>query len=80
MNPNIITEEGLAFLNLALDVLIFKVRLSYPIKVIISEVQILLRFNIFQFVGTHYRKKVGGAMGSPLTCLWAILTFLQWRF
>ena len=73
LNTN--TEEGLIFLKIALDNLIFKVDSSWPRKEIINAIKLLLRFNVFQFGGACYRQKEGRAMGIPFTCLWYMSTF-----
>ena len=69
MYPNINAEEGLTFLTLASNNLIFKVQPNWPRREIISAMQLSLRFNVFQFGDTYYRQKEGGVMGSPFTCL-----------
>ena len=54
MCPNINTEEGLAFLTIVLDNLMFKVEPNWPRTEIINATKLLLRFNVFQFRGTYY--------------------------
>ena len=59
MCQNISIEEGLVFLTLALDTLIFKARPIWPREDVILAIKMLLRFKIFQFGYTYYRKKEG---------------------
>ena len=75
IHPNINTEEGLTFLTLALNNLMFKVNHNLPRKETITTIKLLLRFNVFQFEDAYYRRKEGEEMGSPFTCLWEFLTF-----
>ena len=75
MCPNTNKEEGLTFLTIALDNLIFRVDSRWPRKEIINDIKLLLRFNVFQFGDTCYRQKEGGEMGSTFACLWKTLTF-----
>ena len=74
MHPNINTEEGLTFLTLSLDDLMFKAEPNWPKSEIVTATKLLLRFNSFQFGDTCYRKKEGREMGSNFTCIWSILT------
>ena len=62
MCPNINAEEGLIFLTLALDNMIFKVGPIRPRKEIINAIKLLLRCNVFQFGDVHHRQKEVGAM------------------
>ena len=75
MHPNMSIEEGLTFLKIELNKLIFKADRNRPRKEIINTIKLLLWFNVFQFGDTCYRQKEGGAMDSPFTFLWSILTF-----
>ena len=56
MCPNINIEEGLMFLTIALDNLIFKVEPDWPRREIINDIKLLLRFNVFQFGDTFCRQ------------------------
>ena len=56
MCPNMKTEELLMFLTLALNNLIFKVEPNWPRTDVINAIKLLLRFNVFQFECTCYRK------------------------
>ena len=67
MCPNINTEEGLMFLTISLDNLIFKVDSSWPRKEIINTTKMFLRFNVYQFGNTCYRQKEGGEIASPFS-------------
>ena len=57
MCPNINTEEGLTFLTIDIDNLIFKVKPDWPRKETITVLKSLLRFNVFQFGDAYYGKK-----------------------
>ena len=57
MCPNINTEEGLVFLTIALENLIFKVESGWPRKENINAIKLLLRCNAFQFGDMYYRQK-----------------------
>ena len=57
MCPNINTEEGLMFLKIAPDNLIFKVEPDWSRKVIINAIKLLLLYNVFHFGDTFCRKK-----------------------
>ena len=57
IHPNINIEEGLMFLTIALDNLIFKIGLNWSRTEIVNAMKSLLRFNMFQFGDTHCRQK-----------------------
>ena len=49
MQPNANTEEGLTYLTLELDNLMFKTEANWPRRDIINAIKLLLRCNVFQF-------------------------------
>ena len=49
MQPNANTEEGLTYLTLELDNLMFKAEANWPRRDIINAIKLLLRCNVFQF-------------------------------
>ena len=59
MNPNINTEEGLAFIMAALGAFIFKVKLGWPRNQLLLVIIFLLKCNVFQFDETHFRQIEG---------------------
>ena len=75
MYPNINTEEGLAFVMVALDAFIFKTKPGWPRKQLLLAIRLLLKCNVFQFDDTYFRQIEGGAMGNPFTCMWAVVHF-----
>jgi hypothetical protein len=44
---------------------------------ILSALELIMRFNIFQFSDLYFRQKNGTAMGTPPACMWATLYFAQ---
>ena len=75
MHPNINTEEGLAFVMVALDAFMFKTKPGWPRKQLLLAIRLLLKCNVFQFDDTYFRQIEGGAMGNPFTCMWAVVHF-----
>ena len=56
INPNVNTEEGLAFAIAALDSSALKVKPRWPRKQLLLEIRLLLKFNVFQFDDTYFRQ------------------------
>ena len=72
MCHNIKTEEGLAFLILALDTFLFKVQPNWPRRQLLLAIRLILKCIFFQFDDTYFKRIEGGVIGNPFTCIWAV--------
>ena len=75
MYTNIDTDHGLHILEQFLEMHKNELPTGFPTKLVLEAMNIVMRFNVFEFGDTIIRQKMGTAMGTPSACTYATIYY-----
>ena len=75
MYTNIDTDHGLHILEQFLEMHKDELPAGFPTKLVLEAMNIVMRFNVFEFGDTIIRQLTGTAMGTPSACTYATIYY-----